>query len=300
MRFPSPIFGMLLLTMVVVAHAYVAGADSAYQQSVEKWRQAYESRLKSDTGWLTVTGLFWLHEGENRFGSDPLNDIVLPAEAVPPVAGSFDFHARKTVVHVNPEVPLLVKAKAADGAQLQSDAGDAVPDVLTIGYLTLFVHASGERYGIRVKDKNSKIRKEFTGTQWYPIDEAYRATARYVPYDSPKAAEVPNILGDTEKVSFAGYVTFSLRGQQYRLDAEVVKSGGLFIVFRDLTSGKETYPAARFLDTEPPKDGSVLLDFNQARNPPCAYNPYTTCPLPSPGNRLRVEIPAGEKVYKKH
>jgi hypothetical protein len=286
--------------MLVVAYTYAASADSAYQQSVEKWRQAYEARLKSDTGWLTVTGLFWLHEGENHFGSDPLNDIVLPAEAVPAVAGSFDFHAGKTVVHVSPGVALLLKGKAADGAQLQSDADDAVPDVLTIGDLTLFVHASGERYGIRVKDKNSKIRKEFTGTQWYPIDEAYRVMGRYVTYDSPKGAEVPNILGDTEKVSFAGYVTFSLRGQEYRLDAEVVKSGGLFIVFRDLTSGKETYPAARFLDTEPPKDGSVLLDFNQTRNPPCAYNPYTTCPLPSPGNRLRVEIPAGEKIYKKH
>src|SRR5947209_1350617 len=105
MRFPNPILGMLLLTMVVVAYAYAAGTDAAYQQSVEKWRQAYESRLKADTGWLTVTGLFWLHEGENRFGSDPLNDIVLSAEAVPSVAGSFDFHAGKTIVHVNAGVP---------------------------------------------------------------------------------------------------------------------------------------------------------------------------------------------------
>ena len=286
----------ILISLFVWACAYAAAGDSAYQQSVEKWRQAYEARLKSDTGWLTVSGLFWLHEGENRFGSDPLNDIVLPAEAIPAVAGSFEFHAGKTIVHVNPGLPLLLKGKPADGAQLQADTDD----VLTIGDLTLFVHASGERYGIRVKDKNSKIRKEFTGTKWYPIDEAYHVVGRYVPYNSPKAAEVPNVLGDTEKVSFAGYVTFSLRGQEYRLDAEKIESGGLFIVFRDLTSSKETYPAARFLDTDAPKDGSVLLDFNQARNPPCAYNPYTTCPRPSPGNRLRVEIPAGEKIYKQH
>jgi uncharacterized protein (DUF1684 family) len=297
MRFLMPMLQAVVTSLAVLASAYVAGADtSAYQQSVEKWRQSYEAGLKSDRGWLTVSGLFWLHEGENRFGSDPLNDIVLPASSVPAAAGHFDFHAGKTVVHVNPGVPLMLQGKAADGAELQPDSGD----VLAIGDLTLFVHGSGDRLGIRVKDKNSKIRKEFTGLQWYPIDEAYRVTARYVPYDSPKPAEVPNILGDTEKVSFAGYVTFSLRGQDYRLDAEAGQTGRLFIVFRDLTSGKETYPAARFLDAEAPKDGRVVLDFNQARNPPCAYNPYTTCPLPAPGNRLRVEIPVGEKIYKQH
>ncbi len=292
-----PMLRAVVTSLTVLASAYAASADSSsYRQSVEKWRQNYESRLKADGGWLTVSGLFWLHEGENRFGSDPLTDIVLPAASVPAAAGFFDFHAGKTVVHVNPGVPMTLKGKAADGAELQPDSDD----VLTIGDLTLFVHASGDRYGIRVKDKNSKIRREFTGVQWYPIDEAYHVTARYVPYDSPKSAEVPNILGDTEKVSFAGYVTFSLRGQEYRLDAEADQAGKLFIVFRDLTSGKETYPAARFLDAQVLKDGKVILDFNQARNPPCAYNPYTTCPLPSPGNRLRVEIPAGEKIYKHH
>src|SRR5437870_613122 len=137
MRFPSPIFGTLLLTILVVACAGAAGADSAYQQSVEKWRQAYESRLKSDTGWLTVTGLFWLNDAAKRFSSDPLTDIVLPAEAVPAVAGSFDFHAGKTVVHLNPGVSLLLKGTAAAGAQLQPHSGDLVPDVLTIGDLTL-------------------------------------------------------------------------------------------------------------------------------------------------------------------
>jgi uncharacterized protein (DUF1684 family) len=299
MRLPIPVLRAVLMSLTVLASVYVASAgasfpQSVYQQSVEKWRQDYESRLKADGGWLTVSGLFWLHEGENHFGSDPLNDIVLPAASLPAVAGSFEFHAGKTVVRVNPGVPLLLKGKSAGGAELQPDSDD----VLTIGDLALFVHASGDRYGIRVKDKNSKIRREFTGVQWYPIDEAYHVTARYMPYDSPKPAEVPNILGDTEKVSFAGYVIFSLHGQEYRLDAEAGQTGKLFIVFRDLTSGKETYPAARFLDTEAPKDGSVLLDFNQARNPPCAYNPYTTCPLPSPGNRLRVEIPAGEKIYR--
>jgi hypothetical protein len=106
-------------------------------------------------------------------------------------------------------------------------------------------------------------------------------------------------LGDAIKLKVIGYVSFSLKGQAIRLDAEENNSApGLFIVFRDLTSGKLTYPASRFLDADVPKDGAVELDFNEAYNPPCAYNSFTTCPLPLPGNRLQIEIPAGEKLYK--
>jgi len=110
------------------------------------------------------------------------------------------------------------------------------------------------------------------------------------------------VLGDPIKLDVSGYVLFSLHGQEYRLEAEANSDGTLFIVFRDLTSGKETYAASHFLAIDAPKDGpkgkTVLLDFNKAYDPPCAYNPYTTCPLPLPGNRLRLEIPAGEKLYK--
>ena len=132
---------------------------------------------------------------------------------------------------------------------------------------------------------------------WFPIDESYRVKARYVPYTPPKQVEIQNVLGDFDKGTILGYAAFSLRGQEYRLEATEDEPGKLFFVFRDLTSGKETYPAARFLDTDLPQNGSVVLDFNEAYNPPCAYNPYTTCPLPTPQNRLRVEIRAGEKIY---
>ena len=268
---------------------------SLYQQSVEKWRQNYEAKLKADDGWLTVSGLIWLHEGENRFGSAPGNDVVLPSAAVPANAGHFDLHAGKTVVHVNPGVAITMGGKPVESAELRPDSKT---DRLKIGDLTFFVHATGNRFAIRLKDKNSKLRKDFTGLHWYPVSEKYRFNARFVAYDSPRKMEIETMLGDHEKLDIVGYVTFSLGGKEYRLDAEKDdNTGGLFIVFRDLTSTKETYQAARFLDTDQPKDGRVELDFNKAYNPPCAYNPYTTCPLPSPGNRLQVKIPAGEKRY---
>jgi uncharacterized protein (DUF1684 family) len=237
----------------------------------------------------------WLHEGENTFGSASSNAIVLPYSYVPARAGHFDLQADKTVVHINPGVPITLAGKPVESMELRPDSKQ---DRLVIGDLTFFVHASGKRYGIRVKDKNNQLRKEFKGLHWYPVEPAYRFTARYVAYPSPREIQIENLVGDRGTTLIAGYVAFSLDGKEYRLDAEKADDeGNLFIVFRDLTSKKDTYPAARFLDADPPRDGKVEIDFNKAYNPPCAYNPYATCPLPSARNRLQVEIPAGEKRY---
>jgi uncharacterized protein (DUF1684 family) len=293
------IFRIILCAIVLCgslrALSLGAGADdSSYRQSVEKWRQDYENNLRSDDGWLTVSGLFWLHEGENRFGADPLNDIVLPGASVPREAGSFSFHNGKTVLHANQNATMTLNGKPVQTAELRADSSS---DRVHLGDLTLYVHASGERYAIRVKDRNSKFRKGFTGLHWFPVDESYRLSARFIAYSPAKQVAIQNVLGDFDKVSIVGYVVFSLQGNEYRLDAEQDEPNSLFFVFRDLSSGKETYPAARFLDTDVPSNGSVTLDFNKAYNPPCAYNPYTTCPLPTPGNRLRVAIRAGEQNY---
>ncbi len=280
---------LIVLSLGLVAATPIT--DAAYRASVERWRQAYEADLKSDHGWLTVSGLFWLHEGENTFGSGPLNDIVLPA-AVPARVGSFEFHSGHTIVHVNPGIPALVDGTHVDSAEMRPDSSDQ----LVLGDLTLYVHASGERFTIRLRDKNSSLRKTFTGTRWFPVDRSYRAVGKYVPYDQPKQIEIQNVMGDTLKDTMFGYVAFKLAGKDLRLDADA-SSGEVEFVFRDLTSGQETYAASRFLDTKIEPDGTVVLDFNEAYNPPCAYNPYTTCPLPPPENRLDVRILAGEKTY---
>jgi uncharacterized protein len=294
----SRMFGRWLALVLMVLASTAFADDATYRQSVEKWRNDYQAELTSDTGWLTVSGLFWLHEGENRFGSDASNDIVLPAPA-PPRVGTFEFHAGKTVAHINPGVTVLLNGSPIQTAELHPDARE---DRLVLGDISLWVHASGERLAIRMKDKNSKLRKNFTGVNWFPIDDSYHVVAQYTAYPQPKQLDSQNILGDPIKLDITGYLSFTLHGQHFRLEVETVRTGGFFIVFRDLTSGKETYPASRFIDTDPPKDtpfGKVAdLDFNKAYNPPCAYNPYTTCPLPLPGNRLQIAIPAGEKLYR--
>lgn len=292
MRIHSIWLKLFAITLLLVACLGATGA-TPYEQSVEKWRQDYQNKLTSDTGWLTVSALLWLHEGENSFGSAAGNAVVLPAP-VPATAGHFDLHDGKVTVHVNPGVPITMGGKPVGTAELRPDSAE---DRLMIGDLTFFVHASGTRMAIRLKDKNSKLRKEFHGLKWYPVNEAYRFNANFVAYPTEKPVDIENMIGDHGQIYLAGYVSFTLSGKEYKLDAEKDAKGNLFIVFRDLTSKKDTYPAARFIDTDPPKDGKVEVDFNKAYNPPCAYNPYTTCPLPTPGNRLTIEIPAGEKRY---
>jgi uncharacterized protein (DUF1684 family) len=286
---------VLAITLAAWPPMAMGGDDgAAYRASVEKWRQDYEADLRSDHGWLTISGLFWLHEGENKFGSDPLNDIVMPESSSPPVAGTFELRDGKVIAHIKPGAPVTMNGKPVETVELHPDSKS---DRLVLGGLTLWVHASGGRQTIRMQDKNSALRREFTGLRWFPIDESYRVAARYVPYDKPKDVPIQNLAGDSLALPISGYVIFKLQGQEFRLEAEADETGALSFVFRDLTSGKETYAASRFLDTDPPKDGAVILDFNEAYNPPCAYNPNTTCPLPPPGNRLRVRIDAGEKTY---
>jgi len=290
----------LLTTAVLLLAGAVFAEETSYSQSVEKWRSDYQAALTSDTGWLTVSGLFWLHEGDNTFGSNASNAIVLPPSA-PGHAGNFEFHSGKTVAHINPGVTVLLNGQPIQTIELRPDAPT---DRLILGDLTLFVHASGQRLAIRMKDKNSKLRKDFTGLHWFRVDPSFHVPAQYIPYEQPKQLDSQNVLGDPIKMEVVGYLSFSLNGRPFRLEVEPEKTGGFFIVFRDLTAGKDTYPASRFIDTDPPKDTSegkiVDLDFNKAYNPPCAYNPYTTCPLPLPGNRLQIAIPAGEKIYKHH
>jgi uncharacterized protein len=296
--FPSSALLCLAICAALgVAALAAATADPAYQASVDKWRQDYEATLRADDGWLTVTGLFWLHEGDNRFGSDPLGDIVVPGKSTPAQIGTFTFHSGKAVVHVQPNAKMMLSGKPVTTAELHADAPN---ERLELGDLSFFLHASGTRFGIRLKDKNSKARREFGGLHWFPIDPAYRVTARYTPYPAPKTVQTQNIVGDFDPYIMIGTVAFTLQGKQYQLEASenMPGAGTLFIVFRDLTSGKQTDSAARFLVTVPPKNGTVVLDFNEVYNPPCAYTAYATCPLPSPGNRMRVAIPAGEKNYK--
>jgi uncharacterized protein (DUF1684 family) len=255
-------------------------AASTYQSEIAAWRRTREEALKRDGGWLSVAGLFWLREGANHFGKDATNDIVLPDG--PAHAGIFELHDGKVTVQ-------------QDGTTRELWADSL--DVAKVGRLSLFVIKRSDKYGIRLKDPESEFRREFHGIEYYPAQEEYRVTAKFVA--EPSKIPITNILGQTEPMESPGYVVFRVRGQDLRLRPvfEEADAKQLFFIFRDQTSAKETYGAGRFFYTDLPKDGQVVVDFNKAYNPPCAFTPYATCPLPPMENRLPVKIEAGEKKY---
>jgi hypothetical protein len=289
---------MARLAALLLCIGLIDAAPPSYESSIQSWRAAREERLKAKDGWLTVAGLFWLHPGKNVCGSDPKSDIVLPAGRAPARVGVFTFENGRTHFQMFQGAHILINGKPGVSADLQPDTSEH-PDQIQMGDFTMFIIERGGRFGVRVKDINSQFRREFTGLRWYPVKSQYRVIANWTPFHGPRKIAIPNILGQTEYEASPGYATFDLMGHSYRLDPTVDEKQ-LFFVFRDGTSGKATYPAGRFLYAEMPKEGKVVLDFNKAYNPPCAFTPYATCPLPPKQNRLTVKIEAGELKYGNH
>ena len=271
----------------------VAGAND-YAEEIEAWRADREARLKADDGWLTVSALFFLPEGESSFGSSPRNDLVLP-EPFPAEAGVFERRGRTVSVRAAGDRPLTIDGEPVTAARLYPAEGRVT---LAAGPVSLWVHVSGERLGIRVRDTEAAIRRNFTGLEWYPADEGYRVRGKFSPHAEPLTVRTMNILGDIETYQSTGHVTLTVAGREVRM-LPVNSGDRLWFILRDATSGDETYVAARFLYADAPDaDGWTTVDFNKAYNPPCAFNPHTTCPLPPPDNRLDVRIEAGEKNYR--
>jgi uncharacterized protein (DUF1684 family) len=290
-----------LVSAAVLLPLAVPGEDATYLKEIESWRAERETNLKKDGSWLTVAGLYWLREGESTVGTDPENDFVLPEGTAPAFVGAFTYEHGK--VGFRAQEGLSVTQKDKDGKPLSIATATLEPgekNAVALGNLSMWVHASGPRLAIRLRDLDSPIRKEFTGLAWFAIDPSYRVTAKFTPHPKPKDVEILNMLGDIERYQSPGVVDFELQGQAIRMEPVSRSDGGLWFIFKDATSGKETYPAARFLYADAPKEGRVVVDFNKAYNPPCAFNPYTTCPMPPKENRLKVRIEAGEKNYKKH
>jgi uncharacterized protein (DUF1684 family) len=274
--------------------ALLAASTNDYQASIETWRRQYEEGLRAPYGWLSVAGLFWLHDGANRAGSDPQSDIVLPASA-PRFAATLDFHAGATRITPARGVQILVNGKPSTGQVLQPDTAEH-PDVVTLGSLTIAVIQRGSRTGVRLRDPESAARREFSGLHWFPIDERYRIRARWHAYNPPHKISITNVLGMTEDDTTPGYAEFEFGGKTWRLEP-TVEDNELFFTFRDQTAGKETYPSGRFLKSAMPANGEVIIDFNKAYNPPCAFTAFATCPLPPRQNTIGAAINAGGKKY---
>ena len=284
----------LALTLI----ATTAAAQNVYDDAALKaFRAEREKVLLADNGWFTVAGLHFLNPGDNKFGSDPLNDIVLEFADVPKHAGVISMNGKDVTIKAAEGQTLTYNGKPVkDGALRLSERGRPA-DLITYNGTSFFLHFSGPRLAIRVRDQKAPLRTGFAGLKWYPVNPAMRVVGTFTPLTTAREIMAPTILGDLEPFTVPGNVAVTIGGKTHNMEAW--RSGDrLWFVFRDLTSADSTYPSARFLYTDAPTaDGKVVLDFNRAQNPPCAYNPWTTCPLPPSANKLPVRIEAGEKRY---
>jgi len=272
-----------------------AGRETDYRAEVERWRSEREARLRAEDGWLSVSGLFWLKEGPNACGSRAGSRVLLPKGA-PEKAGVFERRGHQVSVSIEPSVSATVGGKRVTSMALGSHTTGS-PDVLRIGPLSMTVIERGGEIGVRLKDNDSPRRREFKGLSWFPVDETYRIAARFVASAPGATLEITNVLGQVQKLPSPGEAVFTIGGRELRLSPvlEEPDAKELFFIFRDQTAARETYGAGRFLYAELPRDGTVVLDFNKAYSPPCAFTAFATCPLPPKRNRLPVRIEAGEK-----
>ena len=296
---------LTLLFGAVAVHAESPTASSAtpdaYQQQIQQWRAGRVEQLTAPTGWLSLIGLEWLKEGDNRVGTAADNDIVL--QAGPAHLGMVTLGKDGSLhIKLGRNSGATIDGKAIAESILIDDAhvtGDAVPTTVSFGNANFYVIDRDGRKALRVKDSDAETRKHFLGLDYFPIDPSWHIVADWVPFNPAHKMEIGSVIGTIDKVDVPGKAVFERDGHTYELMPYQEEPGGdLFFVIADRTSGKETYGAARFMDVPLPKDGKVILDFNLAYNPPCAFTPYATCPLAPPENRLDLRVTAGEEKYR--
>lgn len=292
--------------MFLVTAAFLTSCESTlpqkgsprYIKEISDWHNKRIENLKKPNGWLNLTGLYWLEEGDNKFGSGANNDIQFPEGKAPKYMGVITLNDGTVKISADPKAEIYSGSDLITEAILQNDQSGN-PTILTHGTLAWFIIKRENKYGIRLRDYEAELLKSFNGIETYPVNEDWRVEAEYIPYNPPKKITVPSIIGTVSESECYGKLQFNIEGKTYSLDP--LGQSDLFIIFSDATNGVETYGAGRFLYVSPPDStGKTIIDFNKAYNPPCAFTKYATCPLPPKDNYLQLEITAGEKKFGNH
>lgn len=267
--------------------------EGAYIQEIEEWQESRMERLKGKNGWLNLAGLLWLEEGKNSFGSDPANDLVFPEKA-DPFCGTLTLSDGKVKIEVLEGVKITSKETPVTN-QVLNDDHNKPTNYLQQGDLAWYIIKRAEKYGIRLRDHKHPRIEKLDHIPSYPINTDYVVEARLNSFDEPREFTVATpVEGFTETYNSPGELHFTLKGEDLIL-YPFSAGDGYFLIIADETTGLETYGAGRFMYTEPDSTGRIILDFNKAYNPPCAFSPYATCPMPPRENFLPVAIEAGEK-----
>lgn len=268
--------------------------ENSYRERIREWRAERLQSLKSPDGWLNLAGLYWLDPGKNTVGSDSSNDVVFPDKA-PENLGTLFLSEKNIRFDAVNDAAVYHGDSIIDEIQLTSDA-EGEPTVLKHGPLKWFVIKRGDQYGIRLRDLKSPLLDKLNEIPAYPVRKEWRIRAKFDPFQEKRTMEMPNVLGGTFQQTTPGVLKFEYNGENYSLYPTGSRES-LFVVFGDDTNAEETYGGGRFLVVETPNENNIThLDFNKAYNPPCAFTPYATCPLPPKRNVLPFKVKAGEKA----
>ena len=297
MRTRSVAAGTVLLGSLLAA-GWLQAENAPTAAEYAQWRADRAAGLTKPYGWFTLVALDWLKPGVTTVGSAKDNTVVLPGTAAHLLTLT---QAGGTVTVTAAAAGATSHGKPlAPGQPLSKDEKD--DSAVIAGGVRMWVIDRGGKQYLRVKDANAPALKNFRGLQWYGVTPHFRVEARWVPFATPHTLHFLNQLGQESDEVEPGQAEFTIDGKRCTLTPLEATDKELFFVMRDLTSAKDTDQGGRFLVTDPPSNGlkvagTVVLDFNFATNPPCAYSPFATCPLAAGENRLPVAIPAGEKRY---
>ena len=273
--------------------------DPVYNNEIRNWRTERMERLKSPSGWLNLVGLLWLKEGTNTFGSDSSNSLIFP-EAAPSRAGTINLKDSVIRIHFNNYDEMLIDDQPAGDCRLYTD-NSTHPTHVQIGRYAFTIIKRGNKYAVRLRDMESPLLGKLDSIPAFPASRRWRVKAKLEKFEKQQTFEVNTVIGMPEKYSAEGKLVFKLKGKDFSL-IPFDEGNSYFIIFGDETSSIETYAAGRFLYAlKADSSGYIILDFNKATNPPCAFTPFATCPLPIRENILAVKIEAGEKdvhIYK--
>jgi uncharacterized protein (DUF1684 family) len=295
-----PAFWMLLSAgigwpvITSAADAAIGDCGANYAQCLEDWKARRLEDLKGKEGYLNLAGLFWLKEGPNTFGGSTANALVFPGITAATL-GTITLRNGQVMMSVDNRYDVRV-AGQRQGDTLMLDDTTGAPTTAIYATLSWAIIRRSDQFAVRLRDFENPALVKFQPIDYYPADEVYRVKAILHRYPVPRMLKVDTVIAGLDYNPWSpGIVRFELGGKSYQLEAYDA-GNELFFVFGDRTSGRGTYPAGRFLYAGQPDDNEELvLDFNTAQNPPCAFNDFATCPIASAKNRLSVSIPAGER-----
>lgn len=288
----------LLLAACTSAEEPAALDARQYHRDIELWRAQRLAQLRAPQGWLSYVGSGRLETGNYTVGSAPGSDVLLPLGPERLGRLTVDAAGNARIVGL-PGTGVTLDGQPLRAASLQLADGEREPSRLQFGDGEFYLVKMGSVLGWRCRDAGAARRRDFAGIEHFPVDARWRVVARWKAFPRPTEAMLLSSIGTPLPARAPGEASFEIDGRSYRLramqDASEPATPSLFFIFTDLTAGRETYGGARYLHASAPRDGSVVLDFNRAQNPPCALSPHVVCPIAPAINRLELRVTAGEK-----